>query len=289
MRYVVGFRHDERGADAIALAAVIARTQGATLDVVHVVGKGSPYVALNPDGNRINAAEQRVLSAQREALRLVPLGVDATFHVREAESLATGLIDAAKELSAGLIVVGASSQGLFKRYSVGSVANSLLHASPVPVALAPRGYNRKGALSRLTVMTGTREGWEAVVKVGVHSAGRRNVPLRLVSILELDQLEQDDYDLDNPLSPARQHANTALAEAAATLPAGTVTVTVAHGRTIEEAIDSIGWKAGELVIVGSSRLAEKNKIFLGPTASKILRALPVPMVVVPRDFEQLDD
>ncbi|WP_427015427.1 universal stress protein [Pseudarthrobacter sp. P1] len=289
MRYVVGFRHDERGADAIALAAVIAKTQGATLDVVHVVAKNAPHASMNPDLTRIEAAKQRVESAKAEALRLVPLGVDATFHVREADSLASGLIAAATEFSAGLIVVGASRHGLFKRFTVGSVANALLHASPVPVALAPRGYNRKGALSRLTVMTGTREGWRAVVKVGVHSAGRRHVPLRLVSILELDQLEQDEYDLDNPLSPARQHAKTALAEAAATLPEGVGTVAVAHGRSIEEAIDSIGWKAGELVIVGSSRLAENNKIFLGPTANKILRALPVPMVVVPRDYEQLDD
>ncbi|WP_026555893.1 universal stress protein [Arthrobacter sp. 35W] len=289
MRYVVGFRPDERGGDAIALAAVIAKTQGATLDIVFVVGKDAPYVALNPDGNRVDAAEQRVLTAKREAMRLVPVGLPATFHVRSAESLAAGLIEAAREFSARLIVVGAASNGLFKRFTVGSVANALLHASPVPVALAPRGYNRKAALSRLTVMTGTREGWHAVVQVGVHAASRRNVPLRLVSILELDQLEQGEYDLDNPLSPARQHVNTALSEAAAELPEGSVTVTAAHGRTIEEAIDSIGWKAGELVIVGSSRLAEKNKIFLGPTANKILRALPVPMVVVPRDFERLDD
>jgi len=39
---------------------------------------------------------------------------------------------------------------------------------------------------------------------------------------------------------------------------------------------------------GSSRLAEKNRIFLGSTANKVLRALPVPMVVVPRDYDVID-
>lgn len=288
MRYVVGYTPNERGADAIALAAVIARTQDAKLDLVHVVSETTPYVALNPDGNRVDAAEQRVLTARREALKLIPQDVQASFHVREAESFASGLIEAAVEYGAGLIVVGAASNGLFKRFTVGSVANSLLHASPVPVALAPRGYGRTEPLTRLTLTVGTREGANAAINVAISSARRRNLPLRLVSLVELDELRQKNFDLDNALSPARRHVNSVLADAAARLPEGSTTVTLAHGRSIEEAIDSLGWEDGELVIVGSSRLAEHRKLFLGSTANKVLRALPVPMVVVPRDYERID-
>ncbi|PYI67850.1 universal stress protein UspA [Arthrobacter livingstonensis] len=268
MKYVVGYRPDERGADAIALAGVIAKTQGAELHLVNVV-----------HGSRENDP-----AAKKQALALVPNMVTATYSTRTAESFADGLIATAKEDNAALIVVGAASNGLFKRFTLGSVANGLLHASPIPVALAPRGYNRRDPLTRLTVMTGVREGWQAVLDVGTTAAGRRNVPLRLVSLVEIDQLEQENFDLDHALSPARQHANTVLAEAASKLPADKVTVTLAHGRNIEEAVDGIGWKSGELVVVGSSRLAENHKIFLGSTANKILRSLPVPMVVVPRDF-----
>ena len=57
---------------------------------------------------------------------------------------------------------------------------------------------------------------------------------------------------------------------------------------IEEAIDGLEWDDGEILIVGSSRLAEKNRMFLGSTANKVLRALPVPMVVVPRDYDRAD-
>lgn len=268
MIYVVGYRPDARGEDAVTLAGVIARTQGATLHLVNVVHNAK---AAEPD-------------MEKRALSMVPDDVEATFSVRVADSFSHGLIDAAKEANAALIIVGAASNGLFKRFTVGSVANGLLHASPVPVALAPRGYNRKDPLTRLTVMTGVREGWQAVVDVGTTAAGRRQVPLRLVSVVEIDQSSQTSFDLDNALSPAKQHVNTVLKEAAAKLPDNKVTVTLAHGRSIEEAIDGIGWKSGELVIVGSSRLAENRKIFLGSTANKILRALPVPMVVVPRDF-----
>ncbi|MBW4094962.1 MAG: universal stress protein [Acidobacteria bacterium] len=287
MRYVVGYTPNERGADALALAAVIARTQDATLDLVFVVKENSPYIALNPDGNRVSAGEQEVLTVQREAMKRVPADVEATFHVREAESFAQGLIEAGVEYGAGLIVIGAASAGVFKRFSVGSVANSLLHASPIPVALAPRGYQRKESLTRLTLAVGTRQGAQAAIDVAVNSANRRNLPLRLVSLVELDELK-GDFDLDNALSPAHQHANTVLTEAASRLPAGRATVTVAHGRNIEEAVDSVGWEDGELVIVGSSRLAAHRTLFLGSTANKVLRALPVPMVVVPRDYEHVE-
>lgn len=51
--------------------------------------------------------------------------------MRNADSLAAGLIQAA--VGAEMIVVGAANNGLFKRHTVGSVANALLHSSPVPV------------------------------------------------------------------------------------------------------------------------------------------------------------
>lgn len=285
MRYVVGYTPNDRGADAVALASALARAQGAHLDLVHVVDRNTPYVALNPQGNRVSVAEQSVLTAERQGLALVPEGLQARFHVRQADSFAAGLIDAALEYRAGLIVVGAARNGLFKRYSIGSVANALLHASPVPVALAPRGYRRTDPVSRLTLAVGRRTGAEAAIDVAIQSAERRGVPLRLVSLVELDA----EGDSGENVNAAHVHANTVLTAAAARLPEGhRVSVEVAHGRTIEEAIDDLDWDDAEILIVGSSRLAEKNKLFLGSTANKVLRALPVPMVVVPRDYVRID-
>jgi len=285
MRYVVGYTPNDRGADAVALASAMARAQGAHLDLVHVVDRNTPYVALNPQGNRVSVAEQAVLTAERQGLALVPEGLEARFHVRQADSFAAGLIDAAKEYRAGLIVVGAANSGLFKRYSVGSVANALLHASPVPVALAPRGYRHTDPITRLTLAVGQRTGAEAAIDVAIESAARRGVPLRLVSLVELDA----EGDGGENVNAAHVHANTVLKAAAARLPEGHhVSVEVAHGRTIEEAIDDLEWDDSEIMIVGSSRLAEKNKLFIGSTANKVLRALPVPMVVVPRDYVRID-
>ena len=285
MRYVVGYTPSDRGADAVALASALARAQGAHLDLVYVVDRRTPYVALNPEGSRVSAAEQKVLSAEREGLALVPKDLDARFHVRQADSHAAGLIEAAVEYKAGLIVVGAASAGLFKRYTIGSAANALLHASPVPVALAPRGYRHTEPITRLTLAVGQRTGAEAAIDVAVEAAERHGVPLRLVSLVELDV----EGNSGENINAAHVHANTVLTAAAHRLPAGhQVSVEVAHGRTIEEAIDDLEWDDGEIMIVGSSRLAEKNKLFIGRTANKVLLALPVPMIVVPRDYERFD-
>jgi nucleotide-binding universal stress UspA family protein len=281
MRYVVGYQPDDRGADAIALAVAIARAQGTGLEIVYVVPENAPYVAVNPQGKRISAGEQEVLTARREALKLVPSDIDAEFRLVDSDSFAEGLIETATAQSAALIVIGAASNGLFKRFSVGSVANALLHASPVPVALAPRGYQRKGPLTRLTAFIGERQGAQTARDVALRAARRRGLPLRLVSLVALDTHERSDSG--EAIHQAHLHANSVLAEAATNALDGTATVTVAHGRTIEEAIDSLDWDDGELVIIGSSRLAQRSRLFLGSTALKVLRALPVPMVVVPQE------
>lgn len=285
MRYVVGYTPNDRGADAVALGSALARAQGAHLDLVYVVDRRTPYVALHPEGSGVSAAEQELLTAEREALALVPEDVQARFHVRHADSDAAGLIDAAVEYKAGLIIVGAASAGLFKRYTIGSAANALLHASPVPVALAPRGYRRTEPVTRLTLAVGQRPGADAAIDVAIGAAERRGVPLRLVSLVELDA----EGDSGENINAAHVHASTVLTAAAHRLPAGhQVSVEVAHGRTIEEAIDDLDWDDGEIMIVGSSRLAEKNKLFIGSTANKVLLALPVPMVVVPRDYVRIN-
>ena len=264
----------------------MARAQGAHLDLVYVVDRHTPYVAMHPEGSRASAVEQQIRSAERQGMELVPEGLEAHFHVRQAESFAAGLIDAALEYRAGLIVVGAASSGLFKRHTVGSVANALLHAAPVPVALAPHGYRRTEAITRLTLAVGQRVGAEAAIDVAIESAERRGVPLRLVSLVELDV----EGDGGENVNAAHIHANTVLAAAAHRLPEGHhVSVEVAHGRTIEEAIDDLEWDDGEVLIGGVlPPSAEKYKLFIGSTAYKVLRALPVPMVVVPRDYQQVD-
>jgi nucleotide-binding universal stress UspA family protein len=57
---------------------------------------------------------------------------------------------------------------------------------------------------------------------------------------------------------------------------------VASGRDWEDALDSLSWEEGEVLVVGSSRLGPVARIFLGSNSTKIIRTSPVPVLVIPR-------
>ncbi|VXC49061.1 Nucleotide-binding universal stress protein, UspA family [Arthrobacter sp. 9V] len=295
MRYVVGYTANARGHDAVHLAVALARNHDATLDLVLVIPEDSPFNAVYPPeagyNDILNEQAQRWLD---EGLALVPADVTARAHIRRGDSEAQTLIDAAVEMDAAVLVIGASNGGLFKRFTIGSVASSLLHSSPVPVALAPHGYQRTDPITRLSCGFGTRPGADELLDVAVESARDRGLPLRLVSLLALDGGNSPGL-----ADAAWMHAADRLAavgSAAAGSPAaGTAAeavgagvpepeIVVGQGRTIEEAVDRLDWEDGEILLIGSSRLAQHRATFLGCTANRILRALPVPMIVVPRDF-----
>lgn len=284
MRYVVGYTANARGGDAVNLAVALARRQGASLDLVMVMPEDSPYNGVYPPVAGFESIlAQQVSQWLDEGLALIPADVSAVAHIRRGESEAEALIAAAQELGAVLLVIGASSTGLFKRFSIGSVASALLHASTVPVVLAPSGYSRTEPITRLTCAVGTRAGAEDVLRTGIAMAKRRSLPLRVVSLVA-----QGADDADATVAEATAHLRD-VAEASqgvdvSALDKLDIDVVVGRGRSIEDAVDHLDWDDGELLLIGSSRLAQNNSIFLGATANRILRALPVPMIVVPRNY-----
>src|SRR6185312_9015915 len=175
-------------------------------------------------------------------------------HIRRGESEAEALIAAAEELGAVLLVIGASSTGLFRRFTVGSVASALLHASTVPVVLAPSGYSRTKPITRLTCALGSRAGAEDVLRTGIAMARRRELPLRLVSLVALGPGESDAtiQDAENHLRAVAEASHGVDPDDLSKLD---IDVVVGHGRTIEDAVDALNWKKGEILLIGSSRLA----------------------------------
>lgn len=286
MRYVVGYSANDRGHDALNLAVALARGRGASLDLVLVVPEVQQFGAAHaPKAGFEKLLHEQAREWLDEALALVPADVPAQAHLRTGDSDAHALIGAAEEFGADILVIGATSTGLFKRFTIGSVAGALLHASTVPVALAPHGYHRREPLTRISCGLGTRAGAGKLLDFATGMAANRKVPLRVISLLALD-----GGDPAAAVSAAREHAEKTVAAAAPLSPGGTplaaaTEVVVAQGRSIEAAVDGLDWEDGEVLVIGSSRLARARSIFLGSTANRILRALPVPMLVVPSGYE----
>jgi nucleotide-binding universal stress UspA family protein len=102
----------------------------------------------------------------------------------------------------------------------------------------------------------------------------------LVSLVALDEHGV------HGVAAAREHAYATLEAAKAALPEGSdVTAVVADGATVEAAVEALDWDAGDLLMLGSSRLAAPRRLFIGSTAARILRVLQVPIVVTPGEDE----
>ncbi|WP_295010374.1 universal stress protein [uncultured Microbacterium sp.] len=283
---VVGYTATDAGADALALGVRIARSTRRALRVLIVLpdeGATSAVVATEPsyEGLIRGQAKQWL----DEAAQHIPTDVLHTGHVRVADSFAEGLVQAAEELDAGLIVVGAANGATFGLHRMGSVARALLHSSPISVALAPSAYARRAdvdaPLSRITAAVGHRPGADLLLDAAVGLSAASGAPLRLVSLVALDVPRGMDVQAVRLVSTA--HGEEVLARAEAELPDGVrAELAVAQGDTIEQAVAQLEWRPGEIMLVGSSRLAQPRRLFLGSTAAKMLDVIPVPMIVVPR-------
>lgn len=290
---VVGYSATATGRDALSLGIAVARRQNLNLHLVLVAPEDTGY----SPAHGYDRSYDDILTSQLEqwltdALGTVPADVTASGHVVRAVDAAEGLLAAARTLDAGLLVIGARSGGLLRRHRLGPMASTLLHASPVPVALAPTGYNFTGPLGRVTTMFGGRPGGTDVIAVGLETARDRDIPLRLVSLVMVDEPDGDtDPTVDTAainmqvINEVYSEATGRLAaEAADMVSAGTATTVIATGRSVTDALHELDWRDDEIVLVASSRLAAHGHLFLGKTATKMMRTTPVPVVVIPADY-----
>jgi len=286
MRYVVGYGPRQRGIDGINLAATLARSSGATLDLVSVLPSDAPtFHRYSPDQAFNAEVEEQGREWLDDGLARVPADVRAEAHLRKADSITQGLLDAATDPELGeaaLIVVGTFHRVRSGRFGLGSLADALLHASEVPVALAPAEYDGYPRVTRITCAVGMRPGNESLLDNAIRLAAEWKVPLRLMSLVAVGEGGSEDRRVEWT-NLAEQHAATLVDKATEALPDSSVTSVVGHGESLEDAVQGLEFEDSEVVMVGSSRLAQPKRLFLGHSASKIMRALPVPMIVWPRD------
>ena len=278
MKVVVGYLATAGGADALALGVRLARTLGAELELRMVL---SPDDVTTP---RITADKfHDALAGQGsewldDAMRLVPDDVHAGAEVLIGESVAETLGEEALRLGAEALVVGGSGGGLAGSLALGSFVDDLLHSAPVPVAVAPRGTRDSEVqrVQRVTCAIGDRPGAARLLDTAVAASRATGAPLRLVSLVALDKHGEKGVEA------ARAHAHATLEAVTSALPEGAaVTAVVADGDTVEAAVDALDWEPGDLLMLGSSRLAPPRRLFIGSTAARILRVLQVPIVVTP--------
>ena len=214
-------------------------------------------------------------------------GAKVNGHVIAGESFAESLIAFAEQKSSDVIVVGGARDGMFGGHVIGSVAGALLHCSPIPVALAPRGYaeDPPPTITAVTAAVPTRPGDDNPLPFAIILASAAELPIRMVSLVSAENLaEADSVQEVRQLQVAAAEENHAIAARA--LPdAPEIASLVADGTTLESALKKLKWESSDLLVVGSSRFAAPHRVFLGSTAARILAGTDAPVVVIPRDEE----
>jgi nucleotide-binding universal stress UspA family protein len=288
----VGYLAVKGGRSSLYLAVEAARTLKTSVTVVTVV----PRPWMTPSIARIDAeyaqyAEQLAADSAKEAQECISAladGLEVNYHTVAHRSASGGLLEAVSELEAEVLVLGSAADGHLGQVVIGSTADRLLHSSPVPLAISPRGYrgSKAGGLTRITAAyPGTPDTRYVVERVAV-LAERLGVPMRVVTFAVRGRtMYPPEVGLsteDSILEQLASHARETLAQLKTDGIVGDkVVLEVVIGNGWDQALDAADWQDGELLAIGTSPVGGIARVFLGSRGTKILRHSPVPVLVLP--------
>ena len=293
MTMVVGVTPDRRGRPALHLAALLARSADDDLVLCTVIPTPWPPSPAKVDAEYRAELERVANEALVAARARIPADIPATTLIRPAHSVPAGLLEVAEEHDARVLIAGSSSAGAFGRVALGSVSSHLVHSSPMPVALPPRGYHThpEARATRVTAAYGGPESSDDLVVAAAEVAGRVGASLRLASFAVRSRPpytsgvgSEAEHAMIEQWVKEIEAAGRAALDRVRDLPKvpPTVETVIGYGESWEEALEDVEWQDGDVLAVGSSAVGPVARVFLGSRASKIVRNSPVPVVVVPR-------
>lgn len=289
---------DLRGAIdlGITLARTLPEATGAFVLVVATVlppGWTVPSMA-RVDGEMQEWVQARADEAEAEALDVLADHADdltVEFVRLTDRSTPRALAALAEQRDATALVLGSSPDGPEGRVVVGSTADYLLHSSPVPLAIAPRAYRcapgaTHVAAHRLTCSFSGSARAASAVRWAARLTREIDVQLRVASFgVRSATMYPPEIGTDIE-SEVTEQWREQMAQTQAALRAeldDDTEFVVASGTSWDDALSAVDWLPHELLVLGSSSAGTLQRVFLGTSATKIVRHSPVPVLVVPRD------
>jgi nucleotide-binding universal stress UspA family protein len=293
MSVLVGYSPEARGRGGLELAAMLARSSGDRLIVCCVVPDRweTPSMA-RVDKEYADHLKGLAGAALADAKEILGDDVGAEYVVRTGRSVPTVLVNEADARDARVLVLGSSSHGSWGHIALGSVTDRLLHSAQLPIALAPRGFRAPKGLvvRRVTVALNGTPSCGSVLVDAARVTREVAADLRVVTFAVRGRtmyppelgLRAEDLVMQawREQAAAMQHqAIEALAdEDDVSQPAE---VGIVEGRDWGDALERVAWDEGDVLVIGSSPQGLVARVFLGSTATRILRHSPVPVVLLP--------
>jgi nucleotide-binding universal stress UspA family protein len=291
MTIIAGFSSSRQGTAPLNLAAQISRWTGDKVVAAAIVEQSWPAKDDPIEGEYLRYVTSAASQAIERVVAQLPEDLDIPTVVHQSTSIPTGLMELVAAHDARLVVVGSSSSGLLGRVALGSVTERLVHTASVPVAIAPRGYPLGSEpIRRLTAAYGGESDINGLIAAAAELAKQWPVQLRIVSftvrpvMMYSGSIEPSAEDLVVQQWARRTMDDIVkqLNDIRAHIAVPDVEVVVGSGHDWREAVESVSWEPGDMLLLGSGAAGQAARVFLGSAASKILRHAPVPVMIVPR-------
>lgn len=279
MRALVGFDGSEGAHDAVELARwLLAGEEAGEALLVNVL----PHPGALPVAYYLLGYEESPWASGffgPSAEELAPNSVSWSSYVGGSPAhILTGI---AEDRDFDLIVVGSPHRGAVGRALLGSVAQGVLHGSPLPVVVAPRAYahERHDPPRRIAVA------YDGSAEAGVALATAAGLARGHAAALELLAVATVSPEAAIFLGPEERRPPTAaeileqgLDHVEEDVEARTRQL---HGATVAAALAD-GCGDVDLLVAGSRGYGFLGRVLIGSVSSELIRTAPCPVMVVPR-------
>jgi nucleotide-binding universal stress UspA family protein len=282
--FIAGFDGTDGSLAAVHFATRLGREVAADVVAVtgyavpsHIAGKGAS------DGSDAALAD----AARGEADRTLA-GLDAdgvAQRIARAGGAAQALIETADDLNAKLIVVGTRDATGMRRVKLGSTAERVVHGAPCPVAIVPYSVGA-GAPEAIAVAYDGRGPALTALAYAAALARLFSARLALIAVTEpfLDGRWEGNGADSRIRSDIVDHADAA---AAALRPELEVEVRTEVGAP-REAILAACTDDIDLLVTGSRAYGPLHATLVGSVSHHLAAHARCPVIVVPRQLEQVD-
>lgn len=293
MSVLVGFGVDTKSRASVRFGADLARTSGEPLILCCVVqdrfssSQMSDFSGVSDDWKK--AIREMTSQAIADAKSALPDDATAEVIVRTGRSVTRVLHNEAVDHTAQVLVTGSSVRGPLGRIVLGSTTDRLVHSSPLPIALVPRGYNSdRTEVNRLVFAVDPSRRTERYYESVARLANWLGVGIEVVTFAVRSATPSGlgalaDQGVYSTWREQVVSGHRAIVTAVQSGEGGAeVTgISIVTGDRWSSAVNSFDWQDGDVLVVGSSESA-LHGVFLGSTATHIMRHSPVPMILLPK-------
>lgn len=274
-----------------ARAAVdLSNKTGAELHVVHAWKKPREYAypGMSQQSYILTYVRQAERILNEELERIEQLGGTVTEAHFETRRAADAVLDLSGEIGADLMILGSRGLGSFKRVTLGSVSDEIVHHASCPV-LVVRGGEHTWPPERIVIGDDGSDNARRAGDLAVGLGKLLGVPMVLVRAyhepvapmeLSTDQLDLHDRMVERNLEEDAQALQGRAEELESTLGVRPETK-LSSGNPAVVLDKAAGEDHTALVAVGSRGQGTVRRMALGSVSTKILRAAKGPVLIYP--------